>query len=645
MEATECAILGPAGSYSEMAFRRFKRSGGCVKYCRTIREIFESVVGGAVEAGLVPLENLIQGLVNETLDSLALYRGDVQIVDAIVLPLSHALGVLPGVQLADLRRVVSHYQALDQCAGFLSRELTNVEMQAVASTSAGIQIVKAGDDRSVAAIAGEESLRECGLEVMFSNISDSPDNRTRFALIKLRHEIAAGICSEQRHRREGQVLASSAMQQCEKAVESSADHSTERFAEVSVQGESGAERETQALVGHHTVSGSTYITSIMIIPGRDRQGLLHEVLTVISVECGVNISSIHSRPDLRGGFVFYLELEGAECDLRVKVCLDRLRDYCKTATGDVAEVVVFGSYRRQSFFEQPFSRVGIVGGRGEMGSFLERFFTEAGFQVFIHDVDTEQSLQDFVAEVEVVVLSVPMGVASKVAQEVAEVARSGQLIVENCSIKNCALPVLTQSVASGVEVLGMHTMFAGRSVGMKAGAAVEAGGNAKGACKQVSMPSGSAIGSAITVGLKGENVIFTLTEHSSFLAESFVDVFYKYGIHIHNAAEQDHDRYTAITQSLTHLLLLSYGRVVSDVVQDFSDIEPFLTPISRELMDIVRRVAKQNDGLLSDIQMLNNESHRVRELFRGIFDDIKADLDESSNAKLLEAVSAIRRIF
>ena len=344
MEATEYAILGPAGSYSEMAFRRFKQAGAPVKYCRTIREIFESVVDGTVKAGLVPLENLLQGPINETLDSLALYRGDVQIVDAIVLPLSHALGVLPGVQLTDIRRVVSHYQALDQCAGFLSRELAHAETQAVASTSSGIHLVSQGVDRSVAVIAGEESLRESGLEVIFSNISDSPDNRTRFALIKLRDERTVSRFADQLFDGDVQIAESSEMQRGEMPGENSAHRAIVK----AVSGDSAAEELPPSLAGRHTVAGSTYITSMMIIPGRDRQGLLHEVLTVISVEGGVNISSIHSRPDLRGGFVFYLELEGAEGEQRVKGCLDRLRDYCRTATGDVAEVVVFGSYRRQS---------------------------------------------------------------------------------------------------------------------------------------------------------------------------------------------------------------------------------------------------------------------------------------------------------
>lgn len=67
------AYLGPSGSYSELALNsRFYTSKKLE--CRSIAEIFDCVDKGQVDLGLVPIENVIQGTVTETLDLLLEYR-------------------------------------------------------------------------------------------------------------------------------------------------------------------------------------------------------------------------------------------------------------------------------------------------------------------------------------------------------------------------------------------------------------------------------------------------------------------------------------------------------------------------------------------------------------------------------------------
>ena len=71
---------------------------------------------------------------------------------------------------------------------------------------------------------------------------------------------------------------------------------------------------------YHARTG-TDATSFVIYPHRDRIGLLEDILHLISRESGLNLSSIHSRPDTKGGFRFYIEVEGHAEDLAVARCL------------------------------------------------------------------------------------------------------------------------------------------------------------------------------------------------------------------------------------------------------------------------------------------------------------------------------------
>ncbi len=71
---------------------------------------------------------------------------------------------------------------------------------------------------------------------------------------------------------------------------------------------------------YHAPTG-TDATSFVIYPHRDRIGLLEDILHLISRESGLNLSSIHSRPDTKGGFRFYIEVEGHVEDGTVAQCL------------------------------------------------------------------------------------------------------------------------------------------------------------------------------------------------------------------------------------------------------------------------------------------------------------------------------------
>ncbi|MGZ8438406.1 MAG: prephenate dehydratase domain-containing protein, partial [Candidatus Limnocylindrales bacterium] len=83
----------------------------------SFREVFDAVASGAAAAGVIPIENVINGTVRENYDLLLEY--DLEIVREVVVPVRLCLAALPGQRLDQIERVYSHIQALGQAEAFL----------------------------------------------------------------------------------------------------------------------------------------------------------------------------------------------------------------------------------------------------------------------------------------------------------------------------------------------------------------------------------------------------------------------------------------------------------------------------------------------------------------------------------------------
>jgi chorismate mutase / prephenate dehydratase len=172
------AFLGPEYSFSHVA--TLIRFGGAVELmaCGTIPAIFEEVSRKHVDFGVVPLENSTDGRITDTLDMFTRVP-DVRILSEVRLRVHHNL--LANCEQTEIRRVYSKPQALSQCRNWLAKNVPNAALHEVTSTAAAAQIVQR--EPGAAAVASREAAVRYGLGILFSNIEDSPDNETRFAVI------------------------------------------------------------------------------------------------------------------------------------------------------------------------------------------------------------------------------------------------------------------------------------------------------------------------------------------------------------------------------------------------------------------------------------------------------------------------------
>ena len=281
-DARRAGYLGPPGTFSEEALLATAGDDAVEPApLATVHDVVLAVQEGRVDRGIVPIESASEGSVDATLDALAADAPDVMITGEVVRPVRHALVAAAGVALEDVVVVVSHPQALAQCAVFLRETLPAARAVAWTSTA---EAVRAAADRAAerwAAIGTPRAAELYGCEVLRDGVEDHAGNATRFVWL------ARGV--------------------------------------------PGA--------GVPDGAGTPHKTSLLFAgAGAGEPGWLVRCLSELAFR-GVNLTRIESRPrkDRLGDYLFFVDGAGAVADERVRGAIDGLRAHCDL-------VRVLGSY-------------------------------------------------------------------------------------------------------------------------------------------------------------------------------------------------------------------------------------------------------------------------------------------------------------
>lgn len=299
------AYLGPAGTYSHEALLTsvdsFARPEEIEAVPRpTIHAVVTAVEHGEAERGVVPIENSLEGSVNATLDALAFDAPRVQIVGEAVLAIHHCLIGRAGLAVEDVELVVSHPQALAQCAGFVRSRLPGAAVRPEASTAEAVRAVASGD-APWAALGPRSAAERYGASVLVEDVEDVAGNETRFAWLA-------------RSGPDPRAAAST--------------------------------HPTPPSAGHLNHLGRgldaqrpAYKTAVAFWPREsDHPGWLVDCLSEFSGR-GVNLTRIESRPRKvgLGEYVFFVDVEGAAQDPQVAAALAGVETH-------VAQLRVLGSF-------------------------------------------------------------------------------------------------------------------------------------------------------------------------------------------------------------------------------------------------------------------------------------------------------------
>ncbi len=178
---TRVAYQGEPGAYSEQAIFDFFGASAQPIPCPSFDDVFEQVAQAACDYGVVPVENSLGGSVHRNYD--LFMRHALHLVGEVVVRIRWYLYALPGRQLSDIKRVISHWQALAQCERTLSALLPGAEREPVYDTAGSVKMLAESQRRDTAAIAGRRAQALYGLPILREGIEDDPTNYTRFVVI------------------------------------------------------------------------------------------------------------------------------------------------------------------------------------------------------------------------------------------------------------------------------------------------------------------------------------------------------------------------------------------------------------------------------------------------------------------------------
>lgn len=255
--------LGPPGTFAEEALLELAGAAADLEAVAfpSVVDCFHAVRAGEVPEVLVPIENSIEGSVNQTLDQLV--AGDVALCirAEVIQPIRHHLIARRPLAPADLARVLSHPHATAQCQHWLRANAPRAEIVAANSTADAVRTVSGAPDEPWAAISTLRAADLYGCVVIARDIEDTDDNSTRFVLLG---------------------------------------------------------REPAAAVGP-----GRFRTSIVCALERDRPGALLAILQEFAMRA-VNLTKLESRPTKTGlgSYIFYIDIEGSrERDLPVDAAI------------------------------------------------------------------------------------------------------------------------------------------------------------------------------------------------------------------------------------------------------------------------------------------------------------------------------------
>ena len=178
---TRVSFQGVAGAYSEEAAQQYFGTDVETYPCRTFGDLFVAVEEGTADYGMLPIENSVAGSVVQSYE--LLMEHDLRVRAEVILRVRHRLMAVPGTQQADLKRVMSHPQALAQCERYLARR--GLQPVPAFDTAGSARELAEHPDPETGAIASALAAELYGLEILDQDVEDLPFNYTRFFVLGL----------------------------------------------------------------------------------------------------------------------------------------------------------------------------------------------------------------------------------------------------------------------------------------------------------------------------------------------------------------------------------------------------------------------------------------------------------------------------
>lgn len=187
-EKARVACQGTEGANSMAAAEKLFKSPE-IEYVKEFEDVIRAVESGYVKYGVLPIENSTAGSVTAVYKLLE--KHNVYVVRSVRCKIEHSLLAAPGVKLENIREIISHEQAINQCGSFIE-SLPGVKVTYAANTAVAARFVRDSGRKDIAAISSRSCANLYNLDILARNIQNSDSNYTRFLCISKNIEIFPG---------------------------------------------------------------------------------------------------------------------------------------------------------------------------------------------------------------------------------------------------------------------------------------------------------------------------------------------------------------------------------------------------------------------------------------------------------------------
>ena len=184
----DVACQGVEGAYSQIACEKLFAVPS-IMYFKSFDAVFSAIEQGFCRYGILPIENSTAGSVNQVYD--LMMKHNFHIVRSVRIKIDHSLVAKKGTKKGDIKEIVSHEQAINQCSDFI-KSLGKVKITVCENTAEAAKLVAESERRDIAALSSHNCEGLYGLECIEEAVQDKGNNFTRFICISKNLEIYPG---------------------------------------------------------------------------------------------------------------------------------------------------------------------------------------------------------------------------------------------------------------------------------------------------------------------------------------------------------------------------------------------------------------------------------------------------------------------
>ncbi|MBW1834822.1 MAG: hypothetical protein JRI62_08720 [Deltaproteobacteria bacterium] len=196
MDKQIIGIQGGKGSYNEVAILKYIHENighdAEIKYLYSTANVLDALRTNQISHGQFAISNSIGGYVTESMEAIAAFLSSgcgINVIATYEIPIVHRLIAHSSSRIEDIRKVISHPQALKQCANHLKINYKELELvEGVDEYSDPAKIAEGISNNefpiSTATLSNPHIAVIYGLKVISDELQDSDSNITKFILVE-----------------------------------------------------------------------------------------------------------------------------------------------------------------------------------------------------------------------------------------------------------------------------------------------------------------------------------------------------------------------------------------------------------------------------------------------------------------------------